>query len=68
MNFKKVYLNKTGDVDKRLYNTYVRPHLEYAVQSWNPYAAKDVKTLEQVYKRATKVPNLLRQLTYEERL
>ena len=45
----------------------LRPHLEYAVQAWNQYATKDVKTHERVQRKATKVPHLLRHLTYEER-
>ena len=42
-----------------LYKAYIRPHMEYGVQAWNPYQIGDIKTLEKIQKRATKlVPSL----------
>ena len=47
----------------------VRPHLEYAVQAWNPYLAKDRIILERVQKRATtRLIRSVSSLSYEQRL
>ena len=52
----------------RLYRTYVRPHLEYAVQAWAPWARGDVEKLERVQERAVRQISGLRGSTYEEKL
>ena len=46
----------------------VRPHLEYAVQVWNPYFQKDIDALEKIQRRATKLPPQLRKKPYQIRL
>ena len=51
-----------------LYKTYVRPHLEYCVQLWNPYLARDIDTIEKVQRRATKLVSTLAKLPYQSRL
>jgi hypothetical protein len=37
---------KDKDLMKTLYSVYVRPHLEFAIQAWNPYYKKDINQLE----------------------
>ena len=38
----------------KLYKEYVRPHLEYAVQTWSPWLQRDKDLLEDVQKRAVR--------------
>ena len=65
---KRKLLYWNCDTLKNLYVTFVRPHLEYASSVWSPYLKKDIKTLEQVQRRATKLVPYLKNLKYEERL
>ena len=51
-----------------LYRIYVRPQLEYYVQLWSPYLARDIDTIEKVQRRATKLVSELVKLPYETRL
>ncbi len=51
---------KTKDVILPLYTSLVRPHLEYAVQFWAPYDAKDTAKVEAIQRRATKMITPLR--------
>ena len=65
---RKAFIFWDIDTTKRLYATFVRPHLEYAASVWNPYAKKDIKLIEKVQRRVTKLPSSARNLSYEERL
>ena len=56
------------DTFVRLYVQYCRPHLEYAIQSWNPWYQTDIDILENVQKRALKMVSGLKGNTYEDRL
>ena len=51
-----------------LYKTIVRPHLEYCIQAWRLYRKKDSDILERVQRRATKMIQKLRNISYEMRL
>ncbi len=51
-----------------LYNTLVRPHLEYAMQACTPNPIADDDCLEQIQRLATRLEKGFRRLPYEERL
>lgn len=51
-----------------LFNTYVRPHLDYCIQAVGPQLVQDIDTLERVQRRATKMVAGLRHTPYEDRL
>ena len=51
-----------------LYKTFIRPHLEFAPQSWNPSLRKDIDLIEKVQQRATKMVSSLKNLDYNTRL
>jgi len=51
-----------------LYKAYARLHLEYCIQLWCPYLARDIDKLENVQRRATKLVTELANLPLESRL
>ena len=51
-----------------LYKAIVRPHLEYINSVWSPMRKKDINTIENVQRRATKMIPSLKDLSYPERL
>ena len=65
---KRTFQHNSAELWKKLYVTFVRPHLEFAVSVWNPTNIGFVSILEKVQARATKIPNALKKKSYEERL
>ena len=57
-----------GDTFKKLYSSFVRPHLEYANSIWSPHLRKHIKMLENVQIRGTKLVDGMKMMSYPERL
>ena len=51
-----------------LYKPLVRTHLEYGNVVWGPHFQEDKKAVERVQRRATKIVQDIKDLSYEERL
>ena len=56
----RTFVIKDSKTMLKLYQSLVRPKLEYCVQAWRPYLRKDIDLLEKVQKRVMvqfSVPN-----------
>jgi hypothetical protein len=62
------FKSRDKEIILTLYNTLVRPLLEYAVQFWSPTLIQDIKRLEKVQARATKMISSIRHMGYQRRL
>ena len=51
-----------------LYKAIVRPHLDYGNAIWGPFYQNDIKKIESIQRRATKLISHLKDKTYEDRL
>ena len=51
-----------------VFNTYLRPTMEYGVQAWSPWLRKDSNLLQRIYHRTTKLVDGVRGLSYPERI
>ena len=65
---QRTIVTRDKDTTLRLYKTLVRPQLEYCIQVWSPYLKQDMEKLEKVQRRATKMIQGSKYLSYEERL
>ena len=65
---KKAFRSRGLAVWRTLYVTYIRPHLEFAVQTWSPHLRRDIETLEKIQRRATKTIASIKHLPYSRRL
>ena len=55
-------------VFRKLYISYVRVHLEYAVSAWSPFREADIQRLEKVQEKFVKMISGLKGNSYEEKL
>ena len=59
---------KDANVKVKMFNTFVRPKMEYASVVWDPHLKKDITALENVQRRYTKRIYGLWDVPYEDRL
>ena len=65
---RRTIKNKSKSIIVRLFKGLVRPKLEYCVQAWRPFLKGDIKNLERVQRRATRLIHECRGLKYSDRL
>ncbi len=65
---KRSFAALTPSIFFPLYKTFIRPHLEYAIQATHPILCRDADALEKVQKLALKFVKGLRHIPYEAAL
>ena len=65
---KKSYNARDKTTICTLYKALVRPHLEYGNAIWGPFLLGDIRKIEAVQRRATKLIPDLKDKSYQERL
>ena len=68
MFHRRFFSTMDADTSKQLYVTYIRPHLEYACQVWDPHLKKDIQTIESVQKFALRACTKLWTASYQDLL
>jgi hypothetical protein len=64
---KNTFRSRDAQLWKCLYSSYVRPLLEFAVPVWSPVLERDIRALERIQRRATRIPHTMRGVEYEDR-
>ena len=56
---KQNFADRSKESTMALYESQVKPHLEYCIQVWNPYLTKAIKLIESVQQQATKLVQVM---------
>ena len=65
---KRSFLFMNKDIFLKLFKSFVRPHIEYANVIWSPHLKRQSIYIENVQRRATKLLDFCKDMSYEERL
>jgi len=65
---KRNFVVNSKEIIIPLYKSLVRSHLEYCCQVWSPHYNKDIKLLEGVQRRATRLVSGMESFCYADRL
>ena len=57
-----------SNIVRIIYPTFVRPHIEFAIQVWNPQTKEESNRLEKIQKKALDLATNLKGLNYREKL
>ena len=53
--YRRFYQNSSSNTLLKLYQSFIRPHLEYSAVVWNPHLKRDIEALEKIQKYALRV-------------